>query len=222
MVHSRAGLREQPSFWEDSVKEIEEGGWDVGSWLAYRRRLLVAASLTNRYFWFCITSFLANVVLLYLFYASRVSEERKLWKATAVMTDLWNWALFADWTARNAIDKFNVHMERCARAEDKENHSPTQRKEDAAELARVQTERDGLRQENSALLEQLAERDRTVTNLGARIDEVARNMSKGEPGTTLTAQLMEKVNLLTAKNQQLEQQLQSAQDKLRQFAEGVA
>ncbi|HSU59326.1 MAG TPA: hypothetical protein VLI55_08440 [Bryobacteraceae bacterium] len=110
---SRVSLRSQPSFWDDSLKMIRDGGWDIGSWLAYRRRLLVEASLTNRYFWFCITSYAANVLLIYLFYASRVSEDRKIWKATEAMTGLWNWALYADWDARKAIDKYNRHIDRC-------------------------------------------------------------------------------------------------------------
>src|SRR4051812_14942075 len=112
-VRSRVGTRQPPSFWDDSLQAVREGGWDVGGWLAYRRQLLVEASLTNRYFWFCFTSFAANILLLYLFYAGRVSEDRKVWKATAAMTDLWNWALFADWSARNAIEKFNRHIEQC-------------------------------------------------------------------------------------------------------------
>jgi hypothetical protein len=218
-VPSRVGLREQPSFWDDSAKAIKEGGWDIGSWIAYRRQLLVEASLTNRYFWFCITSFLANVVLIYLFYASRVSEDRKLWKATRAMTELWNWALFADWTARTAIDKFNTHIEHCSRAEDVEIVSPDKRKQDLEELARVQNERDSLRQDKVALQEQLADRERAVTNLTSRIDEVATTVSSRDPDSKLSAQLMEKINLLSARNQQLEQQLKSAQTKLEQLAE---
>ena len=221
-VPSRVGLREQPSFWDDSTKAIKEGGWDMGAWIAYRRQLLVEASLTNRYFWFCITSFFANIILLYLFYASRVSEDRKLWKATHAMTDLWNWALFADWTARAAIDKFNTHIEHCSRAEDVEIVSPDRRKQDLEELARVQSERDALRQDKVALQDQLADRERAVTNLTSRIDEVATNVSSRDPDSKLSAQLMEKINLLSARNQQLEQQLKSAQTKLEQLAEGVA
>ncbi len=218
---SRVGLRGQPSFWDDSAKAIKDGGWDIGAWIAYRRQLLVEASLTNRYFWFCITSFLANVILLYLFYASRVSEDRKLWKATHAMTDIWNWALFADWTARGAIDKFNTHIEYCSRAEDFEIASPDRRKQDWEEFARVQKERDALQQELIALKTEVVERDRVITNLNKRVDEVAKAMSAGSE-TKMTAQLMEKINLLSGRNQQLEQQLKSAQTKLEQLAEGVA
>jgi hypothetical protein len=220
-VPSRVGLREQPSFWDDSTKAIKAGGWDIGSWIAYRRQLLVEASLTNRYFWFCITSFLANVVLMYLFYASRVSEDRKLWKATRAMTDLWNWALFADWTARAAIDKFNTHIEQCSRAAVDGLSLPAISSVNRDELARLQNERDVLQQEVTAMRAELVERDRVITNLNTRVDEVATTVSAGSD-TQVTAQLMEKVNMLTVRNQHLEQQLATAQSKLEQWAQGVS
>ncbi len=219
-VPSRAGLREQPSFWDDSTKAIKEGGWDIGSWIAYRRQLLVEASLTNRYFWFCITSFLANIVLLYLFYASLVSEERKLWKATGAMTDLWNWALFADWTARAAIDKFNTHIELCSRAAVDGLNLPAVSSVNTDELARLQNERDSLRQEVMAMKAELVERDRVIANLNTRVDDVAKTVSAGSD-TKMTAQLMEKVNMLNVRNQHLEQQLTMAQTKLEQLAQAA-
>lgn len=211
---SRVGLRQESSFWDDSLKTIKEGGSDIGSWLAYRRQLLVEASLTNRYFWFCITSFFANVVLMYLFYASRVSEDRKLWKATAAMTELWNWALYADWTARNAVHKFNTHIEQCGRAHDDGVSAERRQRENREEAERVRAECDALQKERGALQEQLADRDEIVASLTARIDEIAKTLPGGAD-SKLTAQLMEKVNLLTAQGQQLEQQLRTAQEKLK-------
>ncbi len=220
-VPSRVGLREQPSFWDDSTRAIKEGGWDIGSWIAYRRQLLVEASLTNRYFWFCITSFLANIVLLYLIYASRVSEDRKLWKATGAMTDLWNWALFADGTARAAIDKFNLHIELCSRAAVDGLSLPVVSSANTDELSRLQNQRDAFQQEVIAMKAELVERDRVITNLNTRVDEVAKTVSAGSD-TKMTAQLMEKVNMLTVRNQHLEQQLTSAQARLGQLAQEVS
>jgi len=189
---------------------IRDGGWDVGSWLAYRRRLLVENSLANRYFWFSITSYAANILLFYLFYSSRVSEDRKIWKATEVMTDLWNWALYADWNARKAIDKYNKHIDRCTRAAQGATAQAARTKRENDELVRVQNERDALRQE-------LTERDRVIASLNTRVDELARSScSRGDP--QFAAQMMEKVNILTTRNQHLEQQLKSAQEKLGQLA----
>jgi hypothetical protein len=218
---SRVGLRSQPSFWDDSLKMIRDGGWDIGSWLAYRRRLLVEASLTNRYFWFCITSYAANILLLYLFYASRVSEERKIWKATEVMTDLWNWALHADWNARRAIDKYNRHIDRCHNQANERSASNAATSREPSEIARVQAERDTLQQELITVKSELVERDRVITNLNIRIDEVSKSITGGSD-PKLTADLMSKVNMLTARNQHLEEQLTSAQSKLKQFAQGAA
>lgn len=199
---------------------IREGGWDLGSWLEYKRRLLVENSLTNQYFWFSITSYAANILLLYLFYASRVSEERKIWKATEVMTDLWNWALYADWNARKAIDKYNKHIDRC-HSQATERSAKAASDHEASEVARVQAERDRLQQELIAVKSDLAERDRAITDLTTRIDEVAKSVTGGSD-PKLTADLMSKLNLLTARNQYLEEQLTSAQSKLKQLAQGAA
>ena len=214
---SRVGLPSQPSFWDDSLKMIRDGGWDIGSWLAYRRRLLVEASLTNRYFWFCITSYAANVLLIYLFYASRVSEDRKIWKATEVMTDLWNWALYADWTARKAIDKYNKHIERCNRVAEGESARTAKKKTTDDELIRVKNERDAIRQELTAARQEITERDQAIAGLNTRVDELAKSICGGGD-SQLTVQLMEKVNILTTRNQHLDQQLKSAQEKLGQLA----
>lgn len=216
---SRVGLRSQPSFWDDSLKMIRDGGWDIGSWLAYRRRLLVEASLTNRYFWFCITSYAANVLLIYLFYASRVSEDRKIWKATEVMTDLWNWALYADWTGRKAIDKYNHHIDRChASTANKQSPSDTETSErDKAELTRLQKERDVLQKELAATRTELAERDQAIADLNRRVSAVSTSVAGGND-PKLMAQLMDTVNTLSTRNQHLEQQLVTAQRKLEQIA----
>ncbi|HZU43387.1 MAG TPA: hypothetical protein VE994_11985 [Terriglobales bacterium] len=196
---------------------IRDGGWDIGSWLAYRRRLLVEASLTNRYFWFCTTSYAANVLLIYLFYASRVSEDRKIWKATEVMTDLWNWALYADWTARNAIDKYNKHIERCNGVAEGESARAAKKNTTDDELIRVKNERDAIRQQLTAARQEITERDQAIAGLNTRVDELAKSICGGGD-SQLTVQLMEKVNMLTTRNQHLDQQLKSAQEKLRQLA----
>ena len=214
---SRVGLRSQPSFWDDSLKMIRDGGWDIGSWLAYRRRLLVEASLTNRYFWFCITSYAANVLLIYLFYASRVGEERKIWKATEVMTDLWNWALYADWNARRAIDKYNKHIDRCHGHANERSALKTASDREASEVARAQAERDSLQQELASAKTELAERDRIIADLSERVGEVSKRVAGGSD-PKLMAKLMEEVNMLSTQNQHLEQQLLSAQSKLEQVA----
>lgn len=218
---SHGRLHVPPSFWSDSAQAIREGGWDLGGWLADRRQLLVEASLTNRYFWFCFTSFAGNLLLLYLFYASRVSEDRKLWKATEAMTDLWNWALFADWKARQAIDKFNTHIDQCSSRASDRLVSADSSTGDLNELARIRSERDSFEQQVLALKSEMGERDSMIAKLNSRVEEVAKNVTGGgDPA--LTAQLMEKINLLTVRNQHLEQQLTSAQSKLDQFAQKVS
>lgn len=61
-----------------------------------------------------------------------------------------------------------------------------------------------------------------IANLNTRVDEIAKTVSAGSDTTKLTAQLMEKVNLLTVRNQHLDQQLTTAQTKLAQLAQEVS
>lgn len=219
--------KQAPSLWQDSIRAIKHGGWDLGDWIAYRRSLLVQASIRNRYFWFCISSFALNALLLYLFYASRVGEDRKLWKATAAMTDLWNWALYADATARHAIHKFNRHVEQCNRLAELEAGGKSPELQANEEIAHLQTELDSVRREKQALEEQLTEKESAFRNLAARIEDIGKRTAPGsvaEPHSIaaearVQAQLMEKINQLSSHNQQLERELAESRLKVARLAQ---
>ena len=148
-----------------------------------------------------------------------MSDDRKIWKATEVMTNLWNWALYADWTARKAIAKHNRHIDRChATTANKQSGSDAETGErNKAEVARLQKERDALQKELAATKTELAERDQAIADLNSRVSAISTSVV-GASDPQFTAQLMEKVNLLSAANQNLEQQLLTAQSKLEQIA----
>lgn len=212
-----------PSLWDDSKKFVEDGGSDLGGWLAERRAVLVGASVRNPYFWFSVVSFGLIALLTLTLYFERVSEHRKIWKATAAMTDLWNWALYADAQARQAIRTYNTHIDQCNRLADLEaaGKAPARAVPDA-DSTRLQEELQSLRREKADLAEQLTGKDATIQGLTARVDEIAKQVAGGVAPPTdsrLQAQLMEKVNVLSSKNQQLEQELKDACRKLARFSE---
>jgi methyl-accepting chemotaxis protein len=209
-----------PSLWDDSKKFIEQGGWDVGGWIAERRALLAQSSVLNPYFSFSVVSLLLITFLVTTVYFQKISEDRKIWKATGVMTDLWNWALYADWQARQTIHKYNVHIDQYNRLVDLQlsGKAPTS-SHSTEEFGRLQTEVESMRQDKTRLEQAVAERERTIQVLSARVDEIAKQVDAGasRTDTKVQVQLMEKVNQLSSRNQQLEQQLADAQQKLAPF-----
>ncbi|MGH9440251.1 MAG: hypothetical protein ACRD22_20865, partial [Terriglobia bacterium] len=187
----------------------------------------VQASIRNRYFWFCISSFALNAMLLYLFYASRLSEDRKLWKATAAMTDLWNWALYADATARHAIHKFNRHVEQCNRLAELEAGGKSPELQANEEIARLTAEAENMRREKQKLEQQLAEKESAFQNLAARVEDIGKRTASSAVAdphpiaadARVQAQLMEKINQLSGYNQQLERELEESKLKVARLAQ---
>ncbi len=219
-----------PSLWGDSKKLVEQGGSDVGGWLVARRALLVEASVRNPYFWFCVVSLGLIALLTLTLYFERLSEHRKIWKATAAMTDLWNWALYADVQARQAVNRYNQHIDGCNRLVDLElsGKAPVRSGQDE-EASRLHGEVEFLRRDKTGLEAQLAEKEKTIQSLTIRVDEIARQVAGGAPPADATAdmpmqsrvqaQLMEKINQLSSRNQQLERDLEEARQKVARFSE---
>jgi predicted nucleic acid-binding Zn-ribbon protein len=72
-----------------------------------------------------------------------------------------------------------------------------------------------LRREKAALQEQLSEKDKTVQTLTSRVDEIGRQVGGSSAHvSSMTVQLMERVNSLSSRNHQLESQLQDAKQNL--------
>jgi len=222
-----------PSLWDDSQRFVEDGGSNVGGWLAERRELLVAASVRNSYFWFSIVSFGLIALLTFTLYFERVSEHRKIWKATAAMTDLWNWALYADAQARQAIRTYNTHIDQCNRLADLEATGKALTGSGPDEEAkRVHGEMEALRREKAVLEQQLADKELAIQDLTTRVDDVMKQIGSGQSSSEssadnstqrrVQAQLMEKVNQLSSRNQQLERDLEQARHKLARSNEGKA
>jgi hypothetical protein len=74
-----------------------------------------------------------------------------------------------------------------------------------------------LQTELAATKAEVAERDQAVAELSSRVSAVSKSVSEASD-PQFTAQLMEKINLLSASNQNLELQLLTAQSKLEQIA----
>ena len=74
-----------------------------------------------------------------------------------------------------------------------------------------------MQKELAATKTERAERDQAIADLNGRVSAISTSVV-GASDPQFTAQLMEKVNLLSAANQNLEQQLLTAQSKLEQIA----
>lgn len=217
-----AHLYEQKDdFFHASTKLVNPKDVDYGAMLEQRRRMFLEASATNPFFWYSALT-TALLMVLMLAYGVRVmDEQRRLWRAAEILTDVWNDGEYARAMAQSAIEKFNVHMHECNRVVESQlsgRPSPAAVDADDArkELARVRSELDKVDSERKAITAKLEEKEKVVDNLSARVRNLetsgtngaptqANRQSGSEPRDETERRLIARINQLT---QQLEAEKQ--------------
>src|SRR6266496_5135440 len=154
------------TWYEFLLKQFNPEDLDYGKWMEQRRSAFLDASVRNPYFQYggCITILLLITILLY---GSKWTDHRRvLWITAEMMTDLYNHDTYSRQIAREAIQKYNEHIERCNRAiESSESGlSMPGKNSDAdqlrSELQRVTEERDSYKRERDLAKDDLAQKER--------------------------------------------------------------
>jgi hypothetical protein len=144
------------------------------------RRVFLDASVRNPYFQYsaCITILLLISVLLY---GSKWTDHRRvLWITAEMMTDLYNHDAYSRQIAREAIQKYNHHIERCNRAIESAEYGlvmPGQESDSdrlRTELHRVTEERDSYKRERDLAKDELAQKERILADMSQRLDALAK------------------------------------------------
>jgi hypothetical protein len=97
-----------------------------------------------------------------------------------MMTDLYNHDAYSRQIAREAIEKYNDHIERCNRAIESSEHglSMPGKNSDAdqlrSELQRVTEERDSYKRERDLAKDDLVQKERILADMSLRLDALAK------------------------------------------------
>jgi len=104
------------TWYEFLLKQFNPDDFDYGTWLEQRRQAFLDASLRSTYFHYSAAVTMALFVLALLYAKQRIDHRRSMWITAEMMTDLYNHDAYSRQFAREAIQKYNDHIERCNRA----------------------------------------------------------------------------------------------------------
>jgi len=168
------------TWYEFLLKQFNPDDLDYGKWMEERRSAFLDAIVRNPYFQYgaCITILLLITVLLY---GKKWTDHRRvLWITAEMMTDLYNHDAYSRQIAREAIQKYNDHIERCNRAIESSEYglSMPGKNSDAdqlrSELQRVTEERDSYKRERDLAKDDLAQKERILADMSLRLDALAK------------------------------------------------
>jgi hypothetical protein len=173
-----------------------------GAWLEERRRALVSARIANPFFWYSFGATTALALLTILSVKLWIDSRRYLWIAAEFLADIYNHDRYSRHVAREAIDRYNQHIEACNRAiEAAEEGRPTPGTVVAndlrAEVDRLNAELGAKESELSKVKTELDARKAIVSDLSARLDALAQQLDAGKAGSrNANADLVDRINRL--------------------------
>jgi hypothetical protein len=173
------------SWYEFLLRQFNPGDFDYGQWIEQRRQAFREARLRNPYFGYSFG--MTIVVLLMAGVCTKlwIDHRRAMCITAEMMADIYNHDQYSREVARQAIQKYNDHIERCNRAVEAATQGiaiPTAGSDAEAlraELQRVASERDRYLQERDIVKAELETKGQILAELSVRLDGVS-----SKPGTT--------------------------------------
>ncbi len=197
-AQAQGHAQQMPETWYDFLlKQFNPENLDYGRWMEERRRAFLEATVKNPYFpysfWLTIWSLLVMVAYSKL----RIDRARERCLTEEMLTDLYNHDLYSRLAAREAIEKYNNHIEHCNRAiEAGSGQGMTGTVSEIDDLkAKLKKSADDLRamtSERDRLQEELRQKAAAVTDLSLRLNALSEkidgNGAAGGIGNTTPAQ----------------------------------
>lgn len=173
------------TWYEFLLKQFNPEDFDYGTWMEQRRQAFLDSSVRNPHFRYSAIVTLALFVLSLLYTKQRIDHRRSMWITAEMMTDLYNHDAYSRQVARDAIQKYNEHIERCNRAVEAGEHGVSAEGVESeveryrAELQSVTAERDACKRERDLAKSDLAEKERMLADMSFRLDALAKKSNGG-------------------------------------------
>lgn len=170
------------TWYEQLLQHINPSNIDFGSiWEQHKQALIGQAG--NRYFQYAFAATVAVLVLLTVVFVQRISHRRALDIAAQSIADVLRHDEYSRHAAREAIRRYNDHIEACNRlieTSDDRMPSSSEKERDVlhAELQHTKDELTALRVENQALREDGEKKARMVAEMSSR-SKTARSAQIG-------------------------------------------
>lgn len=155
------------------VKQFNPENVDYGKWVELQRQNLIESCLKNPYFLYSagttITLILAATVCL----KQRTDHRRAMWVTAELMADLYNQDAYSRQIAKEAIERYNNHIERCNRViegGDRSAAANNQIEQLRTELMRTAEERDMAIRDRDVAREELRRKSEILADMSIRLD----------------------------------------------------
>ena len=171
--------RAMTPWYEQGLKQLTENKPDLGTEIEGRRRRFLEASVRSRYFWYAFTSTLLNITLVGLYLFKRRELDFKLDQAAGWIADLWNQDQFSRNTAREAIRRYNDHVQLCNRVIESQRSGDgidRQHQDADIKIKELWTELATVRADKLRSEAELNDKRRQVLDLSARVQDLERKL----------------------------------------------
>jgi hypothetical protein len=221
------GRTQQPpnTWYEFLLKQFNPSDIDYGKWMEERRRVFLAASAKNPYFPYSLGVTIWSLLVMIAYAKLRIDRRRERYLTEEMLTDLYNQDLYSRQAAKEAIAKYNNHVEHCNRAIEagsgQANSGSTSENDELK--GKLQKSADDLRamtSERDQLSEELKQRSAVVTDLSLQLQALSEKIdgkggahAVGQAGLPLPASNAEYMKLVNS----LQEQLHTERDKNRRL-----
>ena len=145
-----------------------------------RRQVFLDAGVRNPYFKYSLGTTIALLIMAVLYTKQWIDQRRAMWITAEMMTDLYNHDAYSRSVAREAIQKYNDHIERCNRAIEAADHGMSIPGADSdannlkSVLESVTGERDSYKRERDLAKRDLLEKEKLIADMSVRLDAMAK------------------------------------------------
>ena len=194
----RAQTPRQPSLGRDTwyeflLKQFNPHDIDYGAWVEKRREAFLEATVKDPHFWYSL-SVTTGLLLMLIAYAKLYLDHRRSMRVTSeMMADIYTHDRYSRQAAKEAIEKYNLHIEQCTRAieaaesgDGRPGWGDTAIDGLKAELQRVAAQLEATTQDRNKLQEELRQKALVVADLSTRLENLAKkvNGTRGVVSTT--------------------------------------
>ena len=168
------------TWYEFLLKQFNPNDFDYGAWMEERRQVFLDERVRNPYFKYSLGTTIALLIMAMLYTKQWIDRRRAMWITAEMMTDLYNHDAYSRGVARESIQKYNEHIERCNRAIEAADHGMSIPGADSdannlkSVLESVTGERDSYKRERDLAKRELSEKEMLIADMSVRLDAVAK------------------------------------------------
>jgi hypothetical protein len=168
------------TWYEFLLKQFNPKNFDYGTWMEERRQVFLDESVRNPYFKYSLGTTIGLLILAMLYTKQWIDHRRAMWITAEMMTDLYNHDAYSRGVAREAIQKYNDHIERCNRAIEATDHGMSIPATDSdtidlkIQLQSVADERDSYKRERDLAKRDLQEKEQLIAAISLRVDAISK------------------------------------------------